>query len=90
MDSYNHLGSVCIRKFPCTRIRGFSSGSQSHQMCVRNRAQRQQMYSPPRRIHPRRENEQEQNEYEVYLGDGSGVMLAFRPMSDPHSPAAVR
>lgn len=46
--------------------------------------------SPPRRIHSRCENEQEQNENEVYFRDGFGVMLDFRPFSDPHSDAAVR
>lgn len=47
------------------------------------------MHSPPRRVHPGRENEQEQNKDEVYFRDGFGGMPDFCPISAPHGPAAV-
>lgn len=45
-------------------------------------------HSPPRRVHPRREEEQQQNKDEVHFGDGFGVPLGFGPA--PHRPAAAR
>lgn len=49
----------------------------------------QRSHSPPRRIHSRCENEQEQHKNAARFRDGSGVMLPFCLIPPPHSRAAV-